>query len=416
MRVRRLPVGVAVLLMAAGCSGSDGPGPVEPEVGPPAALVAVGATDRQAVAGGAVSDSLAVRVTDSRGKSVAGATVAWSVVGGGGAVAPGSTRTDVAGVAKTAWTLGTAAGENAVAASVGQLPAVRFTATGSPGAAASITMVSGNAQIGAAGAALPAPLSVRVTDRFGNPVGGASVAWSVTSGGGRIVPGSAAADSAGIATAQWELGSTFGSQSAAAEAAAALRVEFAATADPAYPGRAAPVQLSLGGTAGRSHFAIGNTARGGQGEPISGLSCIRDESDIAYHEHAHVSLFVNGEQIAIPAAIGVTEPVVDPRVGDGFVAAGRCFYWLHTHDATGIVHVEPPTTARLTLGQLFDLWGQPLSRDDVAGFRGPVTAYVDGELFRGDPRGIPFTQHGHVSLQVGTKLAPIPRYTFPSGY
>jgi hypothetical protein len=40
-------------------------------------------------------------------------------------------------------------------------------------------------------------------------------------------------------------------------------------------------------------------------------------------------------------------------------------YWIHTHDSTGWIHVEAPRKIRATLGQFFDVWGQPLSREKV---------------------------------------------------
>lgn len=183
-------------------------------------------------------------------------------------------------------------------------------------------------------------------------------------------------------------------------------------AEPDDPPRAAPVQLTPGTTIGSDRFPIGNTAQGGQGQPVSGVDCIET---IAYHHHAHISLFVEGERIAIPAAIGITNPTV--KEGIAFSTPSSCLYAVHTHDATGTVHIEPPRTDMVpTLGQLFDVWGQPLASDNVAGFQGRVFVYVDGVRYRGDPRTIPFTQHGHIALYVGTPLPPIPAYIFPAGY
>ncbi|CAN5861607.1 hypothetical protein BH23GEM3_BH23GEM3_07470 [soil metagenome] len=182
--------------------------------------------------------------------------------------------------------------------------------------------------------------------------------------------------------------------------------------EPDDPPLAEPVQLTPGTTVGSQRFPIGNTERGGQGEPVSGVGCLET---IAYHRHAHLSLFVEGERVAIPAAVGITNPVMQD--GFAFGPAGSCLYWAHTHDASGFIHIEPPSTDIIvTLGQFFDIWGHPLAADNVAGFRGPVFVYVDGVRFRGDPRTIPFTQHGHIALYVGTPLPPIPTYIFPAGY
>lgn len=178
---------------------------------------------------------------------------------------------------------------------------------------------------------------------------------------------------------------------------------------PDDPPPADPVTLVQAGVVGREVFPIGNTAQGGQGQRVGGVECIT--GTLAYHIHAHVNLFVNGEQLAIPAGIGI----VDPVLRNGYVGQGSCFYWIHTHDATGILHIEPPTPAPMTLGQLFDVWGQPLARDNVAGFQGPVIVYVNGMRYRGDPRTISFSAYMEVTLYVGTPLAPLPSYIFPPG-
>ena len=184
------------------------------------------------------------------------------------------------------------------------------------------------------------------------------------------------------------------------------------TTEPPPPPPPAPdtVQLVIGDVVGTATFPDGNTAQGGQGDPVDGVAC--DNSTPNYHIHVHLSLYVDGKQIAIARAVGVT----DPQVVDNFVLAGSCFYWLHTHDATGIIHVEPPISAQLTLGQFFDIWGQPLSKTEVAGYQGAVTVLVDGEEYTGDPRAIAFEAHKQIALEVGTPLVTPDFYLFPADY
>jgi hypothetical protein len=170
------------------------------------------------------------------------------------------------------------------------------------------------------------------------------------------------------------------------------------------------IQLTIAGVVGTRAFPAGNTEQGGDGDPVDGVAC--DNSAANYHIHAHVSLFVNGKQIAIPEAIGVK----DPQIFSNFVVAASCWYWVHTHDATGVIHVEPPTQIGTSLGQLFDIWGQPLSRTEVAGYQGPVTVSVDGKTYTGDPRAIIFEAHQLITLQVGTPLVTPPVYLFPPNY
>lgn len=172
------------------------------------------------------------------------------------------------------------------------------------------------------------------------------------------------------------------------------------------------VELQIAGTIGKPTFPDGNTAEGGQGDPVDGIECSAGMEEPSYHIHVHLSLYVNGEQLAIPKAIGV----MDPQLAGDFVISGSCFYWVHTHDATGIIHVEPPTQIDVTLGEFFDLWGEPLSKTGVAGYNGAVTVFVDGEEFTGDPRSIVFEAHKQIALEVGTPVVTPDFYIFPDPY
>ena len=172
------------------------------------------------------------------------------------------------------------------------------------------------------------------------------------------------------------------------------------------------VELQIAGTVGKPTFPDGNTAQGGQGDPVDGIECGTGMEAPSYHIHVHLSLYVNGEQLAIPKAIGV----MNPQLAGDFVISGSCFYWVHTHDATGIIHVEPPTQIEVTLGEFFDLWGEPLSRTGVAGYSGAVTVIVDGEEYTGDPRDIVFEAHKQIALEVGTPVVTPDFYIFPDPY
>jgi len=81
---------------------------------------------------------LQVRLTDAFDNPVAGVTVSFTVISGGGAVAASRVDTDEAGLAQTEWTLGPTAGTQSVLVGAGGLTPVTFQATatgGSPAAA-----------------------------------------------------------------------------------------------------------------------------------------------------------------------------------------------------------------------------------------------------------------------------------------
>jgi hypothetical protein len=171
-----------------------------------------------------------------------------------------------------------------------------------------------------------------------------------------------------------------------------------------------PIQLTLGEALGEKYFTgkLPNTPQGGHGQTIDGIECGAQEY-ATLHVHTHLSIYNNGKMIQVPAYIGFAP---NP--------AGGCLYWIHTHDASGVIHLEapdiaPPQGGRYTLGMLFDIWGQPLQPDDVAGFKGTVTAYVNGTKYDGELRDIPLESHQQIVLEVGTPLVPPPNYLLPAG-
>jgi hypothetical protein len=172
-----------------------------------------------------------------------------------------------------------------------------------------------------------------------------------------------------------------------------------------------PILLVQATQVGQPMFEPGDTPQGGNGQPVDGIEGSSREM-LKVHVHAHLSLFNKGNQIAIPYGIGIVKPF---QVNNGFVGMGQGIYWLHTHDATGIIHVESPDARVYTLGQFFDIWGQPLTSRAVAGLQGVVRAFVDGKPYSGNPRAIVLGPHTQITLEVGTPIVSPPVYRFPEG-
>lgn len=151
------------------------------------------------------------------------------------------------------------------------------------------------------------------------------------------------------------------------------------------------------------------------GAPVDGIQSGSMEQ-LAFHIHAHLRIFVNGQEKAVPYGIGIVPPyqMTADAAGTPFVAGGRGIYWLHTHDTTGIIHMEAPAQVSFTLGEFFDMWGEPLTKGQVGPAQGTVTAFVNGKGVSGDPRGIELGAHDVIQLDVGTPV-PFRDYTFPDG-
>lgn len=160
--------------------------------------------------------------------------------------------------------------------------------------------------------------------------------------------------------------------------------------------------------------ALGDTAAKANGQKVDGISCDTGEQ-LAYHIHAHLTVFVNGKARSVPAGIGIPGAQATQAPGGPFIETGTCFYWLHSHAADGIIHIESPVQRTYTLGDFFDEWGQPLSPAQAGPSKGHVTALYNGQVYSGNPRDIPLNAHAQIQLEVGTPLVAPEKITFPNG-
>jgi hypothetical protein len=206
--------------------------------------------------------------------------------------------------------------------------------------------------------------------------------------------------------ARWTL------SAAAVVVAAAVTVVIAIAAGHGHGGGGAAASPSASTSAQPPPLASADSAATGQ--TVDGIQCQANEQ-VVYHIHAHLAVYVNGAARTIPEGIGIPPPRQVEQTADGpFVVGGTCYYWLHSHTADGIVHIESPTQRIYTLGNWFDIWRQPLSNTQVGPATGAVIAYVNGERYTGDVRSIPLNVHSVIQLDVGTDVAPTP-FTFPAG-
>ncbi|HEU5303599.1 MAG TPA: Ig-like domain-containing protein, partial [Gemmatimonadales bacterium] len=179
---------VCSLLLTAGCGG--GAELILPGDGEPAAIHVVQGDGQSGRVGEPVTDPLVFQVTDSRGRPVEGASVAFDVTsaGPGAEVVPSTAETNSEGLADTRLVLGTAVGiqtgQARVVTAEGRQPIqTSFSATALSETANSMAAVAGQDQIGRIGQQLGDRLVVEVTDNFGNPVPGIPITWSAEGGG-----------------------------------------------------------------------------------------------------------------------------------------------------------------------------------------------------------------------------------------
>lgn len=142
----------------------------------------------------------------------------------------------------------------------------------------------------------------------------------------------------------------------------------------------------------------------GNGKPVDGVNCL---TSAKWHQHALISIYKDGKRLGFTDGIG--------RMHAGCYHA----YEMHTHDVTGLVHMEAAVDRNFKLGQWFSLWQKPLSRDGVAGLAGPVRFYIieNGTITRydGNPYDIPMRPRREILIVTGTPMTVVPRYQWPLG-
>lgn len=173
---------------------------------------------------------LEVVLVDQFGNRSPNATVTWTVTAGGGSVSPASSTSDANGVARTTFTLAATRLTNTVTATANGLTAT-FTIEGRVAGQPEVIVANNYQSVGAYGAVIP--LGATVIDGLGNPVSGATVAWTVTSGAGTVAPATSTTSTSGVASASLTLGTTSGITTVQAKAGSATTsfsveaVEFA---------------------------------------------------------------------------------------------------------------------------------------------------------------------------------------------
>ena len=269
-----------VTASSAGLAGSPVTISASARAGAATSLAIKGGNNQTAIAGTTVPVPPSVVLKDAMGNPVPDVEVTFSIITGGGTVAPSVVKTDASGTATvTGWVLGTIIGANSLRASANALPPVTFSATGITGAAAKIEKLAGDSAIAAAGTLVPTAPAVRVTDSNGNVVENADVTFAVSTGGGTITGAATVKSNAsGIATlGGWKLGPAAGKQTLTASSGSLVGspLTFTATATQT------PASIAVFG--GNNQTAIAGTAvatapsvivKDPLGNPIAGADVI----------------------------------------------------------------------------------------------------------------------------------------------
>ncbi len=120
---------------------------------------------------------------------------------------------------------------------------------------------------------------------------------------------------------------------------------------------------------------------------VNNIACSSMEQ-LSYHVHAHLTMYINGQPAQLPAQIGIAPDA-------------SCLYWMHTHDTSGVLHIEAPQKTTYKFGTFLQLWHDrfgslqyPAQLDSTNGWQ----VYVNGDPYTGNFADIPLDPHTLITM------------------
>ena len=123
---------------------------------------------------------------------------------------------------------------------------------------------------------------------------------------------------------------------------------------------------------------------------IDGIECNTSEFAVL-HIHAHLDFYVNGKHMTVPERIGIVD--------------NKCLYWMHTHDDSGVMHIESPKSEDFTLTQFIDIW-KTTGDFPISGAIPKI--FVNGQSVNTALDNIKINKHDEIALVYGTIPLVIP--------
>ena len=304
----------------------------------------VSGDEQNGPAGTTLASPLVIQVLDDGDNPVGNVPVTWTVVSGGGSVAPGSAATGADGQTSTVWTLGPSLGTQRVQASAPGAGSVRFEATstvGAPSVLGLATQPSGNAQVGVPFGRQPV---VQVRDAAGNPVQapGVLVTAAIASGAGQPIGtttqttganGRATFTNLGIAGATGTHTLIFAAGGLTSVTSAAITVNPVTTStritsdlpDPSAPGQGVEVVFEVTSPGGTPSGAVQVTASGGSESCSADVAAGRCTIVLTADGNRTLTASFQGSPLFNPSSGTTAHSVVIPdtpptAVNDGYAA------------------------------------------------------------------------------------------------
>ncbi|GAC1398170.1 MAG: hypothetical protein NVSMB52_11720 [Chloroflexota bacterium] len=113
--------------------------------------------------------------------------------------------------------------------------------------------------------------------------------------------------------------------------------------------------------------------------------------DESYHIHALLHVYVQGQSVTVPANIGIS-------------AVDQLESPLHTHDTSGIIHIEAGQPFPFRLADIFAVWGVVFTDHQLVGYKNlgqkTVHVFVNGEHLV-DPTHYEIRPHDNIVVAYG---------------
>jgi hypothetical protein len=111
----------------------------------------------------------------------------------------------------------------------------------------------------------------------------------------------------------------------------------------------------------------------------------------SYHIHALLHVYVQGQPVTVPANIGIS-------------AAAQLESPMHTHDTSGIIHIEAGQQFPFRLADFFAVWGVVFTNQQLGGYinsgQETVQVFVNGSHIA-DPSTYEIRSHDNIVVAYG---------------
>jgi hypothetical protein len=121
------------------------------------------------------------------------------------------------------------------------------------------------------------------------------------------------------------------------------------------------------------------------------LEEVHADPKLVMHDHVSLAITVNGEQIVVPQGIGIQPELWKDHTLDKYGPTGLSP--MHTHDASGVIHIESTANREYTFGEFLQVWGIDTSKiTNVTVDGNEVPDYKDHVMKRGEKLQMEITE------------------------